>query len=144
MSEPLFIDGGISANDRVAREACVVGVVKSSPNISTPRGGGLQVGVASSRRRTTTAFRVTSTKRTTVASWYLRLRDPLGRDPMWGLVRVEIAEPPPARRRPRFANVPMRYRGRFSPKWFLPRAARFAMGPKWSMEFVTARNSSAR
>ena len=27
-----------------------------------------------------------------VASWYLRLRDPAGRDPMWGLVRVEIAD----------------------------------------------------
>ena len=28
-----------------------------------------------------------------VASWYLRLRDPVGHDPMWGLVRVEIAHP---------------------------------------------------
>ena len=28
-----------------------------------------------------------------MASWYLRLRDPAGRDPMWGLVRVEIAHP---------------------------------------------------
>ena len=38
-------------------------------------------------------FRVTSPKRTNVASWYLRLRDPRGHDPMWGLVRVEAAEP---------------------------------------------------
>jgi hypothetical protein len=28
-----------------------------------------------------------------VASWYLRLRDPAGRDPMWGLVRIEAALP---------------------------------------------------
>jgi hypothetical protein len=38
-------------------------------------------------------FRVTSPKRQTVASWYLRLRDAAGHDPMWGLVRVEVANP---------------------------------------------------
>jgi hypothetical protein len=38
-------------------------------------------------------FRVTSPKRIPVASWYLRLRDSAGHDPMWGLVRVEIAHP---------------------------------------------------
>jgi hypothetical protein len=38
-------------------------------------------------------FLVTSPKRTSVASWYLRIRDPRGRDPMWGLVRVEVAAP---------------------------------------------------
>jgi hypothetical protein len=38
-------------------------------------------------------FRVASAKRTPVASWYLRLRDRAGFDPMWGLVRVEIAMP---------------------------------------------------
>jgi hypothetical protein len=27
-----------------------------------------------------------------VMSWYLRLRDAKGHDPMWGLVRVEVAE----------------------------------------------------
>jgi hypothetical protein len=28
-----------------------------------------------------------------VASWYLRLREPSGRDPLWGLVRIEVAPP---------------------------------------------------
>jgi hypothetical protein len=88
-----LIDGGISANDRVAREACVVGVVKSHRTLYA-EGEGLQVVLRLRAGERTTAFRITSTKRTTVASWYLRLRDPLGRDPMWGLVRVEIAEPP--------------------------------------------------
>jgi hypothetical protein len=92
MSEPLLIDGGISANDRVAREACVVGVVKSHRTLYA-EGEGLQVVLRLRAGELTTAFRITSTKRTTVASWYLRLRDPIGRDPMWGLVRVEIAEP---------------------------------------------------
>jgi hypothetical protein len=36
---------------------------------------------------------VTSRQRITVASWYLRLRDPAGHDPLWALVRVEVAHP---------------------------------------------------
>ena len=48
-------------------------------------------------RERSSVFRITSPKRTTVASWYLRLRDPSGHDPMWGLVRVEIAYPEPQR-----------------------------------------------
>jgi hypothetical protein len=91
-AEPLFIDGGISANDRVARDACVVGVVKSHRTLYAD-GDGVQVVLGLRVGERTTAFRITSPKRTTVASWYLRLRDPIGRDPMWGLVRVEIAEP---------------------------------------------------
>ena len=93
MHEPLFIDGGISANDRVATERCVVGVVKSHRTLYA-EGEGLQTVLQLRVGERTSAFRITSTKRTTVASWYLRLRDPSGRDPMWGLVRVEIAEPP--------------------------------------------------
>jgi hypothetical protein len=92
VGEPLFIDGGISANDRVAREGCVVGVVKSHRTLYA-EGEGLQVVLRLRVGERTSAFRVTSPKRTSVASWYLRLRDPVGRDPMWGLVRVEIAEP---------------------------------------------------
>jgi len=92
MHEPLFIDGGISANERVATEGCVVGVVKSHRTLYA-EGEGVQTVLRLKERERTTVFRVTSPKRTTVASWYLRLRDPAGRDPMWGLIRVEIAEP---------------------------------------------------
>jgi hypothetical protein len=90
--EPLFVDGGISANEKVAREHCVVGVVKSHRTLYA-EGDGVQTVLRLRERERTTVFRVTSPKRTTVASWYLRLRDSAGRDPMWGLVRVEIAEP---------------------------------------------------
>ena len=44
-------------------------------------------------RERSSVFRITSPRRTTVASWYLRMRDPHGHDPMWGLVRVEAAVP---------------------------------------------------
>jgi len=38
-------------------------------------------------------LRVIAYHRTAVASWYLRIRDCAGRDPMWGLLRVETAMP---------------------------------------------------
>jgi hypothetical protein len=56
-------------------------------------GAALQTILGLGRRERSSAFRITSPRRITVASWYLRLRDPVGHDPMWGLVRVEIAHP---------------------------------------------------
>jgi hypothetical protein len=39
-------------------------------------------------------FLIEPKRRTAVASWYLRLRDPSGREPTFGLVRIEIARDP--------------------------------------------------
>jgi hypothetical protein len=89
--EPLFVDGGISGADRVARSQIAVGVVKTHRTLYA-EGDSLQVVFGLSEGERTSVFRITSPKRTTVASWYLRLRDPAGRDPMWGLVRVEVAD----------------------------------------------------
>jgi len=90
--EPLFIDGGISGSERVAVAACTVGVVKSHRTLYA-EGAALQTVLSLRAGERSSVFRVTSPKRVPVASWYLRLRDPLGHDPMWGLVRVEIAHP---------------------------------------------------
>lgn len=92
MTESLFVDGGLSGNERVASSPIAVGVVKSHRTLYAEGDGlrvvlGLQVGERSS------VFRITSPRRTAVASWYLRLRDAIDRDPMWGLVRVEVTEP---------------------------------------------------
>jgi len=92
--EPLFIDGSISGSDTVAAAACTVGVVKSHRTLYAD-GEALQTIFALRRGERSSVFRVTSPKRVTVASWYLRMRDPVGHDPMWGLVRVEIANPAP-------------------------------------------------
>jgi hypothetical protein len=94
-NDRLFIDGGISGSDTVAVSSCTVGVVKSHRTLYA-EGAALQTILALGHRERSSVFRITSTRRTTVASWYLRLRDPAGRDPMWGLVRVEIAHPDPA------------------------------------------------
>jgi hypothetical protein len=93
-SDPLFIDGGISGSEKVAVSACTVGVVKSHRTLYA-EGDALAVVLGLGHRERSSVFRITSPKRTTVASWYLRLRDPAGHDPMWGLVRVELAHPSP-------------------------------------------------
>jgi hypothetical protein len=90
----LFIDGGISGSEAVAVSACTVGVVKSHRTLYA-EGAALAVVLGLGHSERSSVFRITSPRRTTVASWYLRLRDPSGRDPMWGLVRVEIAHPEP-------------------------------------------------
>jgi hypothetical protein len=88
----LFIDGGISGSERVAVSASTVGVVKSHRTLYA-EGEELQRIFELQRGERSSVFRITSPKRIPVASWYLRLRDPAGRDPLWGLVRVEVAQP---------------------------------------------------
>ena len=92
--DPLFIDGGISGNEAVAVSGCTVGVVKSHLTLYVD-GDALGVVTDLAPGNRSSVFRITSRKRTPVASWYLRLRDPAGHDPMWGLVRVEVAHPAP-------------------------------------------------
>src|SRR4051794_37310838 len=93
-NDRLFIDGGISGSEAVAVSSCTVGVVKSHRTLYAD-GAALRVVLGLGHRERSSVFRITSPKRTTVASWYLRLRDPMGHDPMWGLIRVEIAQPEP-------------------------------------------------
>lgn len=88
--EPLFVDGGISGTGRASQSTLAVGVVKSHRTLYTAAGAlGVVTGLAAGSR--TPAFEIRSAYRTAVASWYLRLRDASGRDPFFGLVRVEVA-----------------------------------------------------
>ncbi len=84
----LYVDGGISGAGRAARSDRAVGVVKSHRTLyATGEGVALVTRLRAGER--TTAFKIQSPRRTAVASWYLRLRD--GGDPMFGLVRIEVA-----------------------------------------------------
>ena len=82
-----------AAPSRSRGRALAVGVVKSHRTLYA-RGDALDDGA---RARGSASGRACSWSRRKsgerVASWYLRLRDPRGHDPMWGLVRVEIAMP---------------------------------------------------
>lgn len=90
--EPIYVDGSIDRSEVVARSPCAVGVVKSHRSLYVD---GEALGHVLSLRagERSTVFSASSARRTSVASWYLRLRDSGGHDPLWGLVRVEAADP---------------------------------------------------
>jgi hypothetical protein len=88
---PLFIDGGISRSARVASSTCAVGVIKSHRTLYVEEDS-LRIVLGLEKGERSSVFRVAPRSRSSVLSWYLRLRDPKGRDAMWGLVRVEVAE----------------------------------------------------
>ena len=89
----LMVDGGISDSDPVARSSAAIGVVKSHRALYVS-GAALAVVLALRERERSSAFLVSPERRASVVSWYLRIRDPRGRDPMWGLIRVEMASGP--------------------------------------------------
>lgn len=88
---PLFIDGGISRSTRVASSLCAVGVIKSHRTLYV-EGDALGIVLGLRQYERSSVFRVTPRSRSSVLSWYLRLRAAEGHDPLWGLVRVEVAE----------------------------------------------------
>lgn len=87
----VLVDGSITGSERVATSDCAVGMVKSHRTLYA-EGPALRAILHLPRGQRSSVFRVTSPKRTPVASWYLRMRDPAGHDPLWGLVRIEVAD----------------------------------------------------
>jgi len=91
MREPVLIDGSISSSDIVARDSCAVGVVKSHRQLYASAAL-LELILALSSGERTPVVRIAPRNRTPVYSWYLRLRDAVAHDALWGIVRVEVAE----------------------------------------------------
>ncbi len=88
---PLFIDGGISRSAAVASSSCAIGVIKSHRTLYV-EDDALRIVLGLRHGERSTVFRVSPRSRNSVLSWYLRLRAAEGRDALWGLVRVEIAD----------------------------------------------------
>jgi hypothetical protein len=88
---PVFIDGGISRNARVATSAIAIGVIKSHFTLYV-EGDALKTVVGLAKGERSSVFQVTPKSRSAVMSWYLRLRDPGGHDALWGLVRIEMSK----------------------------------------------------
>ena len=88
-TQPLLMDGGIAGSERAARAHVVVGAIKTHRTLYLD-GRALDAVLALDACERSPVFRVEGS-RTTVASWYLRLRDRTGQDPLWGLLRVEVA-----------------------------------------------------
>lgn len=91
-SETLFVDGSIATSERVSRSDAVVGVIKSHRTLYVT-GPAMRVVQSLPLHHRSSVLRVEAFHRTSVASWYLRVRDPAGHDPMWGLLRVETMLP---------------------------------------------------
>jgi len=90
-SSPLYIDGSITTSASASTSPLAVGVIK---NHRTLYADGDAFGVVVSLRpgERSSAFRVAPRSRNPVASWYVRIRSAVGRDALFGLVRVEAAE----------------------------------------------------
>jgi hypothetical protein len=88
---PLFIDGGISRTASVASSSCAIGVIKSHRTLYV-EGEALRIVLGLKQGERSSVFRVSPRSRSSVLSWYLRLRAADGRDALWGLVRVEVAD----------------------------------------------------
>jgi hypothetical protein len=88
---PLYIDGGISRSEQVASSSLAIGVIKSHRTLYFDGDAvGSVLGLSKGER--TSVFCASPRSRYSVMSWYLRVRDEKGHDPMWGLVRIEVAE----------------------------------------------------
>ena len=89
-SNVLFVDGSITASAIVSSSALAIGVIKSHRRLYAD-GDAFRVLVGLKAGERSSVFRVAPRARHAVASWYLRLRNASGRDPLFGLVRVEAA-----------------------------------------------------
>jgi hypothetical protein len=90
--ETVFIDGTIATSERVAHSPNAIGVIKSHRTLYVA-GPAMRVVQSLPVNHRSSVLRVDAYHRTAVASWYLRVRDASGQDPMWGLLRVETAMP---------------------------------------------------
>jgi hypothetical protein len=87
----LFVDGGINRSAKVSTSSCAIGVIKSHRTLYV-EGDALRIVMGLKRGERSSIFRVSPRSRNSVLSWYLRIRDAEGHDPLWGLVRLESAE----------------------------------------------------
>ena len=90
--DTLFLDGSIASSGRVAASPNAIGVIKSHRTLYVA-GPAMRVVQSLPVNHRSSVIRVEAYHRTPVASWYLRMRDCVGQDPMWGLLRVETALP---------------------------------------------------
>ena len=89
---PLYVDGTLGRAARRLDAPGAIGVVKSHGTLYVADDAGAQAVFAlGAGERTPVGHVMDGEAPAGVATWYLRLRDASGRDPFFGLVRVEIA-----------------------------------------------------
>lgn len=89
----LCADGPLPAGGPARASASAIGAIKSHRTLYAD-GAALNVVLSLRATERSPVFAVAGSGRTPVASWYVRTRDPRGRDALWGLVRIESAVVP--------------------------------------------------
>lgn len=88
--EWLLANGTITVSAELARSARAVGVIRNHRTRFFD-GDEARLLLSLKAQHRTSVFAPQSRSWSPVHSWYLRLREPAGRDVFWGLVRVEVA-----------------------------------------------------
>lgn len=84
----LYLDGGLPASEGVLATGRAIGVIKSHHTLYAAGAALAQVMSLGAGERSSVLV-VETRWRAPVASWYLRLRGAGGRDPLWGIARLE-------------------------------------------------------
>lgn len=92
-SSPLYCDGSITASGVASESPLAVGVIKTHRTLYAD-GAAFRVLVTLEAGSRSSIFEVRGRSGGTVASWYVRIRPATGRDPLFGLVRVESSVSP--------------------------------------------------
>ncbi len=87
---PLYVDGSLRTSASMLRSAGVVGVVKSHATLYVPDADVPRVLSLGAGERTSLIAVMDADGGSRYLTWYLRLRSAAGRDPFFGLIRVEI------------------------------------------------------
>ncbi len=91
-ARPLYVDGTLGRGGRRLDAPGAVGVVKSHGTLYVADDAGAdRVFALGEGERTAVSLVLDGDSPSGIATWYLRLRDAAGRDPFFGLVRVECA-----------------------------------------------------
>ncbi len=86
---PLYVDGSVRTSHAMMRSPGVIGVVKSHATLYVPDDALALVTALGAGQRTSVIVALDAADRPRFLTWYLRLRSAAGRDPFFGLIRVE-------------------------------------------------------
>lgn len=92
-STGLYVDGSITTSRISSRSELAVGVIKSHRRLYAD-GDAFRVLVNLRAGERSSIFAVAPRNRHPVASWYVRVRDAVGHDALFGLLRVEALDSP--------------------------------------------------
>ena len=86
---PLYVDGSLRGSRALLRSSGVAGIVKSHATLYVPDESLPMVMTLGAGQRTSLIAALGEDQLPRYLTWYLRLRSAVGRDPFFGLVRVE-------------------------------------------------------